>query len=264
MIDLIGQTAIVTGGSQGLGRGIALMLTRVGASVVVAYRDSLDDASNAHKLVAEITAEGQKALAVAMDVTDLDSISAARDQIFNDFSTLDIVVNNAGVLPNSDGAQTTLKDFDDCYNVNVKGVWSVSRAFIPHFKTRRHGKIINIASIAGRKGNLGNAYCASKAAVISLTQSLATELGPDHINVNAVCPGIIWTPMWQALEQRVAQKGCSEKEKVSAFQAGIDSTPLARPQTIEDVANAVIFLASDQAKNITGQSINVDGGLMMN
>jgi NAD(P)-dependent dehydrogenase (short-subunit alcohol dehydrogenase family) len=143
----------------------------------------------------------------------------------------------------------------------------VTSALVPHFRERRDGKIVNIASIAGRKGNaVLTPYCASKAAVISLTQSLAAALGPDNINVNAVCPGLLWTDMWRKLEGLIRNDTASEVvDQRAAFDAFLQQNcPLRREHTPEDVACAVRFLVSDGARNITGQALNVDGGIEMN
>ncbi len=165
------------------------------------------------------------------------------------------------------GAATSEEDFERCFQVNLKGMWIMSSAAIPHFRERRAGKIVNIASIAGRKGGRGlAAYSASKAGAISLTQSLAASLGPSNINVNAICPGLLWTDMWRKLEGMM--RGDTSPQVIderAAFDAFIASNcPLEREQTPEDIGNAVAFLVSNLAKNITGQALNVDGGIEMN
>jgi NAD(P)-dependent dehydrogenase (short-subunit alcohol dehydrogenase family) len=184
-------------------------------------------------------------------------------EAFSQFPWIEILVNNAGVNQNKIGDQATLEDFVFCYDVNVKNVWSVSRAFIPYFRNHNEGKIINISLVAGRRGHSANAYCASKSAVISLTQSLAAELGPCNINVNAISPGIIWT----AIFSKVEEVNASDEKEMGERQAnknGIGLTVLDRPQLPEDIGCAAVFLASSKARNITGQSLNVDGGICMN
>jgi NAD(P)-dependent dehydrogenase (short-subunit alcohol dehydrogenase family) len=154
-----------------------------------------------------------------------------------------------------------------CYEVNLKGIWIMSRAVAPHFKDRGGGKIVNIASIAGRVGGAGLAhYNASKAGAISVTQSLAGELGPSNVNVNAVCPGLLWTPMWRQLEAMFGGDETPETvDRRVVFERFIETNcPMRREQTPEDIGNAVAFLASDDARNITGQALNVDGGIRMN
>jgi NAD(P)-dependent dehydrogenase (short-subunit alcohol dehydrogenase family) len=173
------------------------------------------------------------------------------------FGGMDILVNNAGVLGTLRRA-VSLDDWDRAYEVNLKGVWIMSRAVVPAFKARGGGKIVNIASIAGRHGGpLHPHYAASKAGVISVTQSLALELGPRNINVNAVCPGLVRTDMWTKLEGMVGREGFVDEILATRC-------PLRREQTPEDIGNAVGFLASSDARNITGQALNVDGGIELN
>lgn len=266
MTELQGKVAIVTGSAQGIGRGIALELAKAGADIVITHLDSAQDRENADQTVAHIKAEGQDALSVVLDVTNSESITACAQTVFAYFPRIHILVNNAGVIQRGLGDDTSIQDLDLCYAVNLKGVWAVCDAFIPHFQNHSEGKIINIASVAGRKGHaFAPAYCASKAGVISLTQSLADSLGPSNINVNAVCPGIVWTPMWESIE---AIAGHTSNEKIISEQAkfkdSITKTPLRRPQTVDDIGHAVVFLASPRAKNITGQALNIDGGLLKN
>ena len=266
MIDLTGKVAIVTGSSRGLGAGIAIEFANAGAEVIVTHLPLSADTNHAQDVVNTITSQGGKSLALPLDVTDPVSIAQFAVQVFERFARIDILINNAGVLQQRLGCEATLDDFDSCYDVNVKGLWSVSRAFIPHFKHHGEGKIINIASAAGRKGSADlNAYCASKAAVISLGQSMAAELGPCNINVNTVCPGIIWTPMWEQVESLFS--GTQNQQAINqqkTFKRSIQSTPLGRPQKTTDIAYAVAFFASPNACNITGQALNVDGGCCMN
>ena len=189
------------------------------------------------------------------------------DAIAESFGGLDIVVNNAGVISDGMGDEQSEADFDRCYQVNCKGIWHMSTAALPRFQERGGGKIVNIASIAGRQGGHGlAAYCASKAAAISLTQSLATGFGRFNVNVNAVCPGLLWTEMWRKLEGLIRRTEVREEvDERAAFDAFLaERCPLRREQTPEDIGNAVAFLASEKARNITGQALNVDGGIEMN
>lgn len=197
MIELQQKTAIVTGGGRGIGRGIALVLARAGADLVIADLD-LESAEHTAKEVAEL---GREVLVVHTDVTDVASARIAVKRALTRFGGIDILVNNAGVVQDGVGRGTSEDDFERCSRVNVGGIWNMSGAVIPHFRERETGKIVNIASIAGRRGGGGlPAYEASKAGAISLTQSLAASLGPHNINVNAICPGLLWTEMWRKLE----------------------------------------------------------------
>ncbi len=266
-MDVTGKTAIVTGGGRGIGRGIALALARNGADVVVAEIVEENGASAA----AEVEAAGRRSLAAALDVTDQASVDALMPGVLSEFEHVDILVNNAGIIGAPGWEQrerTNEEDWDLIYEVNVKGVMRVTDAVAPHMKERRYGKIVNIASIAARQGNPRNPpYNVSKAGVISITQAYALELAPFDINVNAICPGLIWTPMWARIANRSSMtpetvQGMSGRE---AFLKSVrERTPLGRPQTPEDMGNVVTFLASDAAKAITGQSVNVDGGIRMN
>jgi NAD(P)-dependent dehydrogenase (short-subunit alcohol dehydrogenase family) len=254
--------ALVTGGGRGIGRGIVLALAREGADVAIADLDL----ESAESTAREVAALGRRAPVVRMDVADTDSVRSAVDTALGELRTIHMLVNNAGVVQDVVGMETGEADFDRCYAVNLKGIWNVSTALLPHFRERGGGRIVNIASIAGRRGGAALApYAASKAAAISLTQSLADALGQDDVNVNAVCPGLLWTPMWEKIEGMLRR---DDAPKVvgqrAAFDAYIQANcPLRREQTPEDIGFAVVFLVSDEARNITGQSLNVDGGIQM-
>jgi meso-butanediol dehydrogenase/(S,S)-butanediol dehydrogenase/diacetyl reductase len=256
------RIAIVTGGGRGIGRGIVLELAKAGADVAIADLDL----RGAERTAGEVASLGREVIACELDVTDTLSVQRGIDQILARFGRIDILVNNAGVVQDHLGREVTGEDFDRCYQVNLRGIWNVSSAVVPHFRERGGGKIVNIASIAGRRGNSGLApYSASKAAAISLTQSMAFSLGPHGINVNAVCPGLLWTPMWEKLEgmfRRTADPTAVGER--ATFDAYIQANcPLRREQTPEDIGHAVVFLVSEQARNITGQALNVDGGMQM-
>jgi len=260
---LDGRRAMVTGGGRGIGRGIVLALTREGADVAIADLD-LESAESTAK---EVETLGRRSAVVPTDVTDADSVRAAVARTLGELGGIDALVNNAGVVQDRTGLEATEADFDRCYAVNLKGIWNVTTALLPHFRERGGGRVVNIASIAGRKGVDALApYAASKAAAISLTQSLASALGRENVNVNAVCPGLLWTPMWEKLEGMFRRDDSPEVvSERAAFDAYIQaSCPLGREQTPEDIGAAVAFLVSDDARNVTGQSLNVDGGIFMN
>lgn len=265
-MKLSNRVAIVTGGGRGIGRGIVLVLASRGADVVVADLNVGD----AERVAAEVGEMGRKALAVALDVTDQGSVERMVQQAVAQSGRVDILVNNAGVYgaPGIEGRERpNEEDWDLIYEVNVKGVARVTDAVAPHMKQRRYGRVINIASIAGREGSPRNPpYNVSKAGVISLTQAQALELAPYDITVNAICPGLIWTPMWERIANRSSimpnPRGLSPRQVFEEFVR--QRIPLGREQTPEDIGYMAAFLASDYARNITGQAINVSGGWFMN
>jgi len=254
-----GRTALVTGGGRGLGQGICLALAAAGADIVVS--DIILE--NAESVVSEVKNLGREALAIRMDVSDNRSVDQAFKHAFEEFDRIDILVNNAGVIRQAPVLEMTVEDWDLVIGVNAKGVFLCSKAVIPQMIEMRNGRIINISSISGKNGFPGQAaYGASKFAVIGLTQVLARELAPFNITVNAVCPGIVYTKMWEYLSSlRAKEFGMTPDEAFKKITT--ERIPLGRPQSPEDIGRLVAFLASDEAKNITGQSINVDGGMVM-
>jgi len=262
-MDVSSKIAVVTGGACSVGYGISSILAKHGANVVVAdiRVNEFEDISH------EIASFGNKCLAVHLDVTDPNSIRDVIGKVIATFGRIDILVNNAGVLAGPgwvDRDECTDDDWELTYKVNVRGTELVTNAAMPYMKERNYGKIINVASVAGRQATVINPpYAVSKAGVISLTRTMAMDLAPYNINVNAVCPALIWTPMWRELAQKWARikpelHGFSETEIFAKMVSA--RIPLNRPQTPEDIGNLVTFLASDSARNITGQAINVDGG----
>jgi meso-butanediol dehydrogenase / (S,S)-butanediol dehydrogenase / diacetyl reductase len=258
MARLDGRVAIVTGGGRGIGKGICQVLASEGATVVVADINS----ANAEATARELATTGATSLALVLDVALKASAEACIEQTVAAFGGLDILVNNAGVLGDHTGRDVTDEDWALAMNVNVKGIWLMSQAAVPAFRERGGGKIVNVASIAGRQGTgLHPHYSASKAAAINLTQSLALTLGHRNINVNAVCPGLVRTDMWQNLE-KMMRAPADQPSPVDLTIA--NNMPLRREQTPEDIGKAVAFFASDDARNITGQSLNIDGGMRLN
>lgn len=250
MNSMMGQVALVTGGAQGLGFGIANELAKAGCSVVIADRD----VDKAEAAAATIKHGGHEAIAVGLDVTCDESVDLCVNEVISRLSCIDILVNNAGVHCEKIGQPTTVGHFDQCFDVNLFGVWRMVQAVVPHLKTRGGGRIVNIASINGRKPWIDTpAYSASKAALINLTQSLAAQLGASNINVNAVCPGGVMTAMADAF--KTDRPGLQDDI--------VRSRVLKRELLPEDIGHAVVFFASPQARNITGQSLNVDGGAVM-
>ena len=260
---LDGKSALVTGGGRGIGRGIVLELAKDGADIIIADIDT----DNAEKTAAEIRNLARKATVVEMNITQETSVERALSTAIAEHGQINVLVNNAGVMgKHVRGEEVDLQDWDMCYEVNLKGIWIVSRAIVSHFKENGAGKIVNISSVAGRRGGTHAYYSASKAGAISVTQSLASELGRFNINVNAVCPGLLWTDMWRQLEAIYSHDASEEVvNKRKVFDSIIkDRCPLGREQTPEDVGMVVAFLVSERARNITGQALNVDGGMHMN
>lgn len=266
-MDLKHKIAIVTGGASGIGTGIGKILAEQGASVVLCDRN-------------EFLAEGaaktlQKAnlsvLSMYVDVVDQASITAMVQQVIEKFGTIDILINNAGV-PGAPGWEKAfparVEDWDFTFKVNVRGVALVLESVAQQMIKKRNGKIVNIASVAGRQGHPNFPhYSTSKAAVINLTQAYAIGLAQHNINVNAVCPGLVWTPLWESIGLRASstENQMAELTAREVFDTRIASlVPLKREQTPQDIGNMIAFLVSDLAHNITGQSINIDGGLRMN
>ncbi|HEY7579898.1 MAG TPA: glucose 1-dehydrogenase [Acetobacteraceae bacterium] len=257
-MNLSNQVALVTGGGQGIGKASALALAGAGADVVVADID---------RQGAEATAEAvmsaqRKALAIEADAGDLPQIDRMVRAALEQFGRIDILLNNAGVTRRADIMDITEADWDRIHRVNAKGVFFCLQRAAREMIPRRSGRIINIASIAG-KGYIGSsnvAYAASKGAVISMTRLAALQLGRHNINVNAICPGVTRTALSDAnLRVRAQQEGVSHAEMEHRRDAMI---PLQRANDPEDIAAMVVFLASAGARNITGQSFNVDGGLI--
>ncbi len=250
------KVAIVTGGGSGIGRGICLRLAEEGASVLVADLD----ADAADRVAGEISGQNGLATGVQVDVRKQDSVQAMVDKAVETYGGIDILVNNAGVGKIIPFFETTEADWDLMFDVNCKGVLFCSQAVAKvMIEQGRGGKIVNLASQAGRRGEaLVLAYCASKACVISMTQSTALALAEHKINVNAVAPGIVDTPFWEQVDRQFAKLLNMEiGEPKRTFTASI---PLGRIEQPADVAGAVAFLASSDADYITQQCLNVDGG----
>ena len=250
MYALNGRVGLVTGGGGGIGRAIARRLARDGMSVVVLDRDGAAATTAASEI---------DGLAVTADVTSEDEVGRAVELTLARFGQIDLLVNNAGICWTGPALDMPLETLQAMLRVNVEGVFIVSRIVLPHMVARRAGSVVNLASWAGKTGNAYFAgYSASKFAVIGLTQALAREMAPHGIRVNAICPGIVVeTAMRSALESQQRQYGLpqtAEREKL---------IPLGRVSVPDDVARVAAFLASDEAAYITGEAINLSGGLLM-
>ena len=248
MLDLTGKVALVTGGSRGIGRAIALTLARQGASVIINYQSN---AEAAEEVVGQIKARGGQAVAVRGDVRDPGAAGEMVKAATSAYGRLDILVNNAGLTRDTLLPMMREEDWDVVVDTNLKGAYNVTKAALKPMLRQKSGRIINITSMAGIAGNAGQAnYSAAKAGLIGFTKSVAKEIGSRAITVNAVAPGFIPTDLTSSVPQELI-------DKATAMSA------LKRTGTADDVANAVAFLASDEAAWITGQVLAVDGGLVM-
>ena len=255
MKRLEGKVALVTGGARGIGRAICEAYVAEGAKVAVADRLAHEAAETAQAL-------GPNAMAVTMDVTDLDSIAAGVKAVEDAWGGIDILVNNAGIFNMASIDKVTLADYRRQYDVNVGGTIFAAQAVVPGMRKRGGGTIINFSSQAGRRGEPNiTIYCSTKAAVISVTQSLALELARDNIRVNAIAPGVIDTPMWDVVD---AQFAAYEKKPLGQKKREVgEAVPLGRMGDPSDIAGPCVFLASDEARYVTAQTLNVDGGNWM-
>ena len=254
MKRLDGKVALVTGGARGIGRAICEAFAAAGARVAVADVSTMD---------ARETAKAVGGMAVQMDVTDLEAITSGVEVVRSAWGGIDILVNNAGIFNMASIDKITVDDYRRQYDINVGGTIFVSQAVIPSMKSRGGGAIINFASQAGRRGEPNIAvYCSTKAAVISITQSLALELAEDKIRVNAIAPGVIDTPMWDVVDAQFAEY--ENKPKGQKKREVGEAVPMGRMGDPRDVADPCVFLASDEARYITAQTLNVDGGNWMN
>jgi meso-butanediol dehydrogenase / (S,S)-butanediol dehydrogenase / diacetyl reductase len=262
---LAGKVAIVTGGGSGIGRGIALALAREGADVAVPDLQVL----NAEKVAEEVKALSRRAMAMKTDVTSSADVKSMIDRTREALGKIDILVNNAGAAaaPGMPFTNNTEEDWDRAFAVNTKSVFLSCKAIAPYFIERKAGRIINIASIAGPLSALTMPpYSVAKQGVITFTRIVAKELAPHRITVNAICPGVLWTEFWQKLATHLAQTnpafaGMTPRQ---VFEKRVtDIIPMKCEQTPEDIGWAAVFLASDEARYITGQALMVDGGTVM-
>lgn len=240
------KVAFITGGTRGIGKKIAITLAKDGYDIAINYRKENDDLENIKN---EIEKTNAKFLAVKGDVTDIDSTQQMVNDIIKEYGKIDVLVNNAGITKDTLLVRMKKEEFEDVIDVNLIGTFNITKNVIPYMIKQRKGRIINISSVVGISGNAGQTnYSASKAGIIGFTKSLAKEVGSRNILVNAVAPGFIETQMTDILKDEV-------KEEISK------KIPLKRIGTVEDVANVVKFLTSEDSSYITGQVIQVDGGM---
>jgi len=246
-MSLSNRVALVTGAGQGIGQGIALKLAQEGAHVVVSDVDE----AGAVRVAEAVRSAHRRALAVQADVSDRDQVARLVESAMAEFGRLDILVNNAGIARSATLLKLTEEAWDEVLAVNLKGVFRVTQAVAPHMVEARYGKIVNVSSIYGRTGTIGDSnYAASKAGVIGFTKSVAQELARYDINVNAVLPGMVDTPLLRGIPEKY-------------LKPMIEEIPLRRVATPEDIANVTAFLVSDEASYITGAAIEVTGGWRM-
>ncbi|MBC7641945.1 MAG: 3-oxoacyl-[acyl-carrier-protein] reductase [Flavobacterium sp.] len=244
---LEGKTAIITGASRGIGKGIAEVFAKHGANVAFTYSSSIESAL---VLETELNALGVKAKGYQSNAADFNEAQTFVEAVLSEFGSVDILINNAGITKDNLLMRMSEEDFDKVINVNLKSVFNMTKAIQKTFLKQRAGSIINMSSVVGVKGNAGQTnYAASKAGVIGFTKSVALELGSRNIRCNAIAPGFIETEMTAKLNDDVVQ-------------GWRDGIPLKRGGTCEDVANVCVFLASEMSAYVTGQVINVDGGML--
>jgi len=242
------KVAFITGGTRGIGRQIAMTLAKAGYDIAVNYRTENEDLEVTKK---EVEAEGVKCFGVQGDVSNYEDCERMVKEIIEKCERIDVLVNNAGITKDMLLMRMKKEDFEDVLQVNLVGTFNVTKNVIPYMMKQKEGRIINLSSVVGISGNAGQAnYAASKAGIIGFTKSLAKEVGSRNILVNAVAPGFIETQMTDVLKEEI-------KEEIKK------TIPLKRMGTVEDVANVVKFLASNESSYITGQVIQVDGGMLM-
>ncbi len=242
------QTALITGASRGIGRATAKRMAEEGFDLALNFLKTEEGVNEARK---EVVAMGRRAFTVRADVSDLAQVESMIEKVLDELGHIDVLVNNAGVYPRKTIGDVSQKDWDEVVGTNLKSVFNCCKAVIPHMKGRGKGVIVNLSSVLGIMGSRQGAhYSASKAGVIGLTKSLAKELAPFNIRVNAIAPG--------AIETDILRQDTPEQRK-----RRIEGIPLKRVGRPEEIAEAVVFLATDRSSYITGETLNVNGGLLM-
>ncbi|WP_075340917.1 3-oxoacyl-[acyl-carrier-protein] reductase [Tenacibaculum agarivorans] len=241
------KTAIITGATRGIGRGIALEFAKQGANVAFTYNSSVEAANSLEKELQEL---GVKAKGYQSNAAEFDAAQELAKNVLEEFGAIDVLINNAGITKDNLLLRISEDDFDKVIQVNLKSVFNLTKAVIKPMMKQRAGSIINMSSVVGLKGNAGQAnYAASKAGILGFSKSVALELGSRNIRSNVIAPGFIETEMTAQLDEKVVEGWRNE-------------IPLKRGGTAEDVANACVFLASDMSSYITGQTLSVDGGML--
>ncbi|GAA0870966.1 3-oxoacyl-[acyl-carrier-protein] reductase [Gangjinia marincola] len=244
---LEGKNAIITGASRGIGKGIATVFAQHGANVAFTYNSSKEAADQLEKELEDL---GVKARGYQSNAANFDEAQTLVEDVLKDFGSIDVLINNAGITKDNLLMRMSEEDFDKVIEVNLKSIYNMSKAILRPMLKQKHGSIVNMSSVVGVKGNAGQAnYAASKAGMIGFSKSLALELGSRNIRTNVIAPGFIETEMTGKLDEKTVQ-------------GWRDAIPLKRGGSPEDIANACVFLASDLSSYITGQVLNVDGGML--
>ncbi len=244
---LTGKTSIITGASRGIGKGVALVFAQNGSNVAFTYSSSVEAANQLEK---ELKTFGVKAKGYQSNAADFNAAQKLADQVLQEFGAIDVLVNNAGITKDNLLMRMSEEDFDQVIEINLKSVFNMTKAVQRTMLKQRKGSIINMSSVVGVKGNAGQTnYAASKAGIIGFSKSVALELGSRNIRSNVIAPGFIETEMTAKLDD----------QKVAEWRSAI---PLKRGGTPKDIANACVFLASDLSLYVTGQTLNVDGGML--
>ena len=255
---LSGKAALITGAGRGIGHTLAVRFAREGCDVAV--NDICE--GNLKETLEKIKNCGARAMPAVFDVSKYDDVKQAVDGIIDKFGKIDILINNAGISKIAPLESTSDEIWDATININLKGTFNCMKAVLPLMAQRKYGKVINMSSQSGQQGNSHySAYCASKFGIRGLTQALAIEYADYKININALCPGVVFTPLWDEMIADYASKRDMPIEQVPDYLT--NKIPLKRLCESDDVANAALFLASDEASYITGQSINISGGAVM-
>jgi NAD(P)-dependent dehydrogenase (short-subunit alcohol dehydrogenase family) len=263
-MKLENKVAFVTGGGQGIGRGIVKCLAEEGADLAIITKSG----ASGEEVAKEVEGMGQKALSIKADVTDKEQVNQAVKEALDAFGKIDILVNNVGggSVDIAPFLKLEGREWDECYELNVKSQVNTCQAIAPHFIEQKSGRIINLASIGGKRASVMNApYGSTKAAVIYFSKALAAELGPHHINVNCICPAGVFTPTYAALMDKymirpeAKEKGMTPRDFFEKVM--LRAYPFGREVTPEDIGKAAVFFASDDAMHITGQTLNVDAGV---
>lgn len=255
MTDLSGKGAVITGGGRGIGAAIARSLVEAGAAVAVSARTE----SEIEAVAAELREAGHRAVAIACDVTDPESVAALKAAAESELGTVDVLVNNAGIVTTAPLAAMSLEKWDRIFAVNVTGTFLCTQAFLPAMAERGWGRVINIASIAGKMGApYISAYAASKHAVMGFTRAVASEVAATGVTVNAVCPGYVETGMLESSLERIVTKTGIERERAMASIEGM--SPQRRVFQVDEVAHVALSLCGEGARGVNGQGLVIDGG----